>query len=276
MVGEIKEVREKVQTNSAKIEKLFDLRQADRRELAKEVEQIVVERLGCSASRDQKTADANERMFLCSRRSVRIWPVRDCDDLMKAARRFFKDYLLIPPQVSDAIFIEKTERVQQARRSKIGDELLVVFRNAQDRDVIQSYAPNLALAKGQAGLRLDVPDHLRGVFRQFEAHAAALRQTFGSVKRSIRLDDVSKSLIMDVKLENTAWHRLTAEDMSRLAKNKQFGRQDSTRGSALAKMERQLILLAHGPKPQTGGNVNSESEAEDDRESTGIPASRSS
>lgn len=94
-------------------------------------------------------------------------------------------------------------------------------------------------------------DHLRGVFRQFESHAAALREIHGNVKRAVRFDDVNQSLIMDIKLDDTAWHRITAEEMANVTRQKKSGLQKgflSTTESALARREKQLILLAHSPK----------------------------
>ena len=99
------------------------------------------------------------------------------------------------------------------RRSKIKDKVLVRFSNSQERDVAQSYATNLADAGGEAGLRLEIPDYLRRLFRLYEAHAAALRAKYGDVRRAVRFDDINKSLYMDVKLESTDWHRISAEEM---------------------------------------------------------------
>ena len=111
--------------------------------------------------------------------------------------------------MAGSVQFEDLQRIDQARRSKVKKEVLIRFRNSQTRDLIQSYAPNLAAFDGTAGLRMEAPDFLRGLFRLFEAHGAALRAKYTSVKRSIRFDDVEMSLFMDVKLRSTQWHRIT-------------------------------------------------------------------
>ena len=112
--------------------------------------------------------------------------------------------------------IEKLKTVSQARRSKITGEVLVVMRTSQQRDVVQSYAYNLAEANGRAGIRMDIPDFLRGLFRQFETHAVNLKAKYGPIKRAIRFDDLCCSLYMDVKLVDSDWHRITAKEMKKI------------------------------------------------------------
>ena len=36
---------------------------------------------------------------------------------------------------------------------------------------------------------------------------------YGTVKRAVRFDDENMSLSMNVKLDSTQWHRLTAQDV---------------------------------------------------------------
>ena len=97
-----------------------------------------------------------------------------------------------------------------ARRSRIKDEVVAVFETAADRDLVQSYAPNLKGAKGVAGIRLDIPEHLMSVFKLLETHANGIRSRYKEgVKRSIRFDDIDRSLYMDMKLSGSGiWHRI--------------------------------------------------------------------
>ena len=83
---------------------------------------------------------------------------------------------------------------------------------------MQSYAPNLAQANGKAGLRLEIPEHLKGIFKQFEIHAGALRERHSVVKRSIKHADINDSKCMDVKLESTGWHRITAREIGEVTR----------------------------------------------------------
>ena len=43
---------------------------------------------------------------------------------------------------------ERVDKVQQARRSRIQDEVKVVFASSKERDLVQSYAANLAKHSG--------------------------------------------------------------------------------------------------------------------------------
>ena len=194
MVEEIKEVKEKVTVNSINIEKLFDLRKTDRDGLVKKVEEIVEnkfqseERQGSSTRGPSSVQAEKERQFLLCRRSIRIWPISEVGEMDAGVRNFLKRYLKVPEVMADGVELEHFERLAQPRRSKVHKEVLVRFANSQTRDTIQSFATNLAGTKGVAGLRMEIPDHLRGLFRLFESHGAALRTKYGQVRRSIRFD----------------------------------------------------------------------------------------
>ena len=86
------------------------------------------------------------------------------------------------------------------------------FAERESRDTIKSYARNLARAKGEAGLRLDVPEHLKGNHKVLEEHAYSLINLHGKeVKRNIRFDDRAENLMMDIKMpQSSRWHNLTA------------------------------------------------------------------
>ena len=58
MVEEIKEVREAVNNNTSKIDKLFELCQSERNDLAREVERLVDKRIGSACSGGSTTINA--------------------------------------------------------------------------------------------------------------------------------------------------------------------------------------------------------------------------
>ena len=74
---------------------------------------------------------------------------------------------------------------------------------------MQSFATNLKGNKA-AGLRLDIPPHLLGVFKLLEGHANRVRASYKEgMKRSIKFNDVEKSLSLDMKLPTfDRWHRV--------------------------------------------------------------------
>lgn len=90
----------------------------------------------------------------------------------------------------------------------------MVFASSRERDIVQSFASSLADFQGEAGLRMELPGHLHGLFKIFEAHRAGLRQQFPGLKRSIKYDDATQSLCMDVRMaDRNKWHRISEVEM---------------------------------------------------------------
>ena len=266
IVSQIKEVKEMVIRNTDRIDTLYDLRKEDAQGIIKKVEQMVDGKLLASnpsriSVTPLKISSENEMNFLKSRRTIRIWPVDTDNGIERGVRNFMVSVLKIPNQVVQDLTFERIEKVCQARRSKVHDEILVRFLSSHTRDVIQSYANNLAEAQGKVGLRLDVPDHLRGLFRLFEMHAAALKARHGSLRRSIKFDDVTRSLSMDVKLDDTQWHRISAEEMFRVERNKKNTPVTNTSASSgIAQAEKNRILMTTETTDYPVVNLESEGE----------------
>lgn len=113
--------------------------------------------------------------------------------------------------------VEAVRRLHPTRRRseapgtrRIQHEVLVVFRDVATRDMIFSYASNLGKTNGtasQAGVRMEIPPHLTGIFKTLDSHGQLLRKRHGpGVKRSIKFDDLEMSLYMDVKLpDESSW-----------------------------------------------------------------------
>lgn len=264
LVSEIKGVKETVIRNTDRIDTLFDLRKQDGEMIVKRMEKMVDEKLAGSSAGRPTLNEENERDFLRSRSSVRLWPVQDGSGLDKGFKRFLTFYLKMPAEAIESLTFVQVSKQGQARRSKIHDEVLVVLQTAQQRDTIQSFATNLASAQGQAGLRLDIPDYLRGLFRLFEAHAAPLWSRFGVVKRAIRFDDVDRSLYMDVKLEDTAWHKVSAAEMRSIASKKGPQGNDSNMNattSSTSRQEKKRILFMEDADQEDLPQVESDQES---------------
>ena len=261
MLSEIRSVKENVIRNKDRIDTLYDMRKADGENLAKRVERIVEAKVSNALQKGANGGD-NEKNFLDSRRSIRLWPIQEPAGLLKGVKRFLAQYLKMPAELIDSLEFDKIEKQGQSRRSKIRDEVLIRLRTSQQRDSIQSYASNLASVQGQAGICLDIPDYLRGLFRLFEAHAAALRQEYGQVKRAVRFDDVERSLYMDVKLESTEWHRISGEDMREIEKTRKRTAKNRPSVGATAE-QRSKILLYQSTESSEQELPRVESEEED-------------
>ena len=217
-----REVKSGVERNAAGIDKLHELRRQDNIRFDQRVEQIIDKKIAGEKSLSrgvlsltQRESD-QERDFLEARRSILVWPAPG-EDLLRAAELFMAKTLMIPEAEIEGLEIEHVSRQRQSRRSRIKDELLIRFRKSNDRDVAQSYAPNLANVGSEAGLRMQIPDHLKGLFKQFEKHAAALKQKHPTLKRSIKFDDSCQSLAMDAKLSaSKGWQRISGQDMRQI------------------------------------------------------------
>ena len=153
-----------------------------------------------------------------SRRSIRCWPISGPDsDLWGLTGDFFIKTLKIPPSNLPQESVETIRRLSNRktnRPNKIHDEVLVVFRDVATRDMVMSYASNLAAYKNldfPPGVRIDYPDHLRGVFSTLESYGHMLRRKLGpKLKRSIKYDDVNMSMCIDVCFpDETRWNKIS-------------------------------------------------------------------
>lgn len=131
-----------------------------------------------------------------------------------AVRSFLEKTLEIPVVTVNSLNIEQVDKIEQGRRSLIQNEVRVVFASSRERDIVQSYASNLAKVQGKAGIRMELPEHLRGLFKTFEAHSASLRRRFPGLKRAIKYNDQTQSLCMDVRMpDKMRWHKIGEAEM---------------------------------------------------------------
>ena len=210
-------IKMQLDTNTKDIQKLFSLREEDSRDFKAKVMEVVGNEEGIGSTRD------SEQYFL-ARRSLRIWPVQElAGSLELGCKEFMMLTLDMPEDVVNGLSIENTRRIQQPRRSKIESEVLVRFSDANTRDIVQSYALNLARHAGRAGIRLEIPPQLMGTFRLFEQHAGTLRQQYPEgFKRSIKFDDINRDLVMDIKVPTASkWHRFNRREIEQASRKHQ-------------------------------------------------------
>lgn len=156
---------------------------------------------------ERKTPEKESR-FWTARRSIRCWPVpgKTASEIKESVIDFLNEKLRIPAGVVVGSDIEVIRRVTSGRFSKITDEVLIVFCSISIRDTVTSYARNLGewideKNNPTAGLRLEIPDHLSGIHKDLKIYGGILRKEHGDgLKRSIKFDDASLTLCMDVKL----------------------------------------------------------------------------
>ena len=108
------------------------------------------------------------------------------------------------------------ERINAGKRSKIKDEVLVVFSSVRVRNMVASYTSNLAEWKGSVppiNFRMEFPDHLAGVFKTLDSYGHVLKGKLGkTTRRNIKFDDTKKTLYMDICPHNEKeWLRVDYE-----------------------------------------------------------------
>lgn len=105
-----------------------------------------------------------------------------------------------------------TIRRVRERKPKYDKEVVVTFDTVEARDYVKSLAPNLAKYQDQAGMRLQVPDHLQKLFRALMNLSYDLKKKNPGLKHSVKFDDYEQSLYMDVQLKKDGpWRRIGQE-----------------------------------------------------------------
>lgn len=195
-----------------------------------------------SGARRPSAAEDESRQYWEARKKIRCSPVdpgKDNQDLYKNACAFLDEALAIPEGELAECAVVHVKKVPGHKRNNNQREVVITFDTVQTRDCVASYAPNLAHWRGQhsskAGLRLEIPDYLCGVFRVLERHAHQLKQkNLRYFKRSIKYDDVNLSLVLDYCCkEGGAWQRVHYEEAAELTR----GRAASTRSSTSSYQE---------------------------------------
>ena len=225
MDGNVKSIRREVANNTERLDNMTRQQEEERKSFVRNVERVIDDRMAYhktirSGVLTPTAGEAEkERLFLLARRTMLLWPVDLAAEAGNAVRNFIETALNIPKQIVKSLNIEQVDKIEQGRRSKIYNEVKVVFATSRERDLVQSYASNLAKMDGKAGLRMDIPEHLRGLFKIFEAHGAGLRQRYPGLKRAIKYDDATQSLCMDVRMpERDRWHRVNEPEMREIAR----------------------------------------------------------
>ena len=209
---DIEQVRNEMQTNAAEIRSEMKANSESIPETVQsEIYKVLRNRnTGGAANEDIR----QHQNYLLCRRNIRMWPVTDTGGGLKAAVQVFMEEVLeVEGQAVNRLGIENVSPTQQLPRSKIKDEVLVNFFNSEDRDLVYAHARNLAKQQGKAGIRLEIPQHLRPEFKLLEGHGNNIRNLYGpAVKRSIRFDDSECSLVLNMKLSaDDPWVSVSVE-----------------------------------------------------------------
>lgn len=226
-----------------------------------------------SAAGPSRRNDVQQGRYLRARRSLKIWPVTKTAadrDIEEAVRKFFVKQMQVPTSVAATVKLDNIRKADQARNSRVVSEVVVEFADVEARDTIKSYASGLAAAKGEAGLRLDVPPCLKGSFKVLNEHGYAMVRIYGKeVKRNIKFDDTNQDLMMDIKLPTSStWHNISI-DQAREARRiretvdlqnlRQTALGNSSANNALDRDKARALMLAISPRTENRtGNFRSD------------------
>ena len=169
-----------------------------------------------------------ERFWEC-RRSLRLWPVRNKEDL--------EEYLEKKLNM-DREFIEDMGEVNIRRvierKPKYKDEAVVTFQDKRIRDAVKAQAYKLGNSGDELGMRLHLPDHLQKSFRALMGLSFDMKKKFPGLRRSVKFDEDALDLFVDIQTSNEAdWKRIDAAQAVKAA-SKRPGRGNNTRGTLMA------------------------------------------
>ena len=285
MKDSVKDIASQVASNSKKIADMdagLDARVAVA--VSREVQKITKEINEIKAGGNNGNQTTDDSTYWRARRSVRVWPIRCRDnDLWGAVGDFFYDTLQIPKNNLQQNSVESIRRIGTAKRrnpSRIQDEVLVVFADCSTRDMIFSYASNLSRFKNaqeRPGIRLDIPDQLRGVFGDLERYGADLRKNLGpELRRSIKFEDSHKTMYIDVLFPgDEKWTRVP-HSLAREQLDTQEKKTHSNARERLSSISSNFSSNQRTPVPSTQNNQPPRSETLQRFVSSGPPSRWSS
>ena len=243
---------------SIKLDKMH--KELDKMKALQTVQQMAASQRPGNHGRRPSSAEEESRQFWNARRKIRCSPIdagNNGQDLLRNTYQFLEKVLGVPGGELPGDAITDVRRVPGRKRSLTQNEVIITFDTVQTRDCVASYAPNLADWRGKnavhAGLRLEIPDYLCGVFRVLERHAHQLKEKNKDFfKRSIKYDDVNLTLVLDYCCrEGGTWQRVGYEEAAELTR----GRLTSARSSTSSYQD-EAMGEADNNMPGTSGNNN--------------------
>ena len=121
-------------------------------------------------------------------------------DVRKAVGQFFKNKLKLEATFLTPMGEIGVETVPFTSRSKIKGEAIVSFSTVEIRDIVKRAARELAGCP-DAGIRLEVPQHLQSSLKALEAVSYAPKQKNPGMRRNVWYDDSTVDLMLDFCLD---------------------------------------------------------------------------
>ena len=179
-----------------------------------------------------------------------IKPARD-DQLWEMVGQFIFNALKVEFGDVTENDIETIRQLKNPSKSRICDEVLVVFKDVAVRDNVARSAPNLAKADPingtKPGIRLEIPRSLLPTFKLLERHGHQLRSCHGpELKCHIKFDDSIMDLFLDVRLPGESERVRLTPDVVRSLKKENYERQIARHRSRLSASGDSRVQPARG------------------------------
>ena len=96
----------------------------------------------------------------------------------------------------------------------------VEFARIGDRDAFRSNAVKLAPVRRAARIRMTLPDFMMSSFKLLENEGYRIVQRRPGTRRNIKFNDLDSLLVMDIKLPDSNWVRVTPEQVARVSRSR--------------------------------------------------------
>lgn len=172
-------------------------------------------------TRREEYASEREKKYWIARRGMRCWPVPGTQgEIRRNAALFLKEKLEVEINLDEDV--EFTRRVlTQGRRGQVNKEIIIRFNTVETRDAVAANARKLgrfvdAEGKPTAGIRMEIPEHLSGTYRELEDYGRDLKGIHGrGLKWQVRFDDKTLGFYLDVRMPGDEERLVVDIDMAR-------------------------------------------------------------
>ena len=154
-----------------------------------------------------------------ARRSLNVWPLETPD--VPGLKKFALTFLKLSEEEFASFEVRGIKPARGALTSgRTIQEFEVEFARIGYRDAFRSNASRLAPHGRNAGIWLTLPDFLMSTFKLLENEGYRITQRKPGTKRSIKFNDLDRTLVMDVKLPGANWVRVTADQVAKVSRGR--------------------------------------------------------
>ena len=95
------------------------------------------------------------------------------------------------------------------KKPRFKDEAIIIFEEKAIRDTVKAQGHRLANHQEEAGMRLQIPNHLQKSFRSLMNLSCELKKKHPDLKRSVKFDEEAMDMFMDIQTSGGgSWQRV--------------------------------------------------------------------